>query len=128
MACRKTKPKISDYCIGDLTHLITLQDRESAFDNTSSIDTLQTFTGSQVWASIETLSGKEIFEDVNLRVGVESHLMVIAYVSGLETKKWIEYNSKRFKILRVSNCGEANEWLKFYCEEKGLKTNIVNNR
>ena len=71
-----------------------------------------------VWASIKTVTGKTIFQDVNTDVAL-SHEIYIRYRSDISTETWIEFNNMLFDIVAMENLEERKEWWRLACTQRG---------
>lgn len=122
MSCKRinlTKKKI---CIGNLKHSITLLVRSITAPDDFDYD-MNFTTLANVWAGIETKQkGVEIFNDVNISIGVATHFFYIRYRDDVTAQNFIEYNSKKFRILEVTNIDETNDYMLLSCAERGDST------
>ena len=112
-------------CIGDLDKEIKLQGRAITPPVFGVPDFDESFTDNDtVWASINTLGGKTIFDGVSQDSAV-THEFVIRYDSTVTTETWIEFEGRRFDIVPngVQDWEERHEWLSLLCAERGVNTN-----
>lgn len=59
-----------------------------------------------VWASIEPLSQKEVYQGMQAASPL-SHKIIIRYIPLLITKERIDYNGRKFNITSIRNLNEA---------------------
>jgi len=120
--CTPIKVKKRRVCTGDLTEQIVIQLRAIKAPQSGSVDFDEDFTDTAtVWAAIETKSGIEEFDGVNL-VTKPSHLIYIRYIEDIDVEKWITYKDKRYEILDAENLEERDEFLLLRCSSLGDKT------
>lgn len=79
-----------------------------------------------VKAIICTVSGKSVFDDTNTERSV-THKIIINYIDGITSEKWVKLGSRRIKVITVENCCEKNEELILMCTERGVDSKVVNN-
>lgn len=98
---------------------ILLQSRNIRPPVAGSADFDETFSaGDAVKAIIRTVRGKTFFDGVNIERLI-THEMCIKYRPGVSSVTWVEYDGRRFDVLRVENCCENNETLILTCSERG---------
>lgn len=78
-----------------------------------------------VKALTKTVNGVTIFDDTNIEQDI-THRFVIVFVAGITSEKWIKLKGKRYRILKVENCCEADGILILHCTERGIDTIEVN--
>ena len=99
---------------------ITLQNRDILEPIFGSVDFDQDFTGDTIVpALICTERGKTIFDGVATDQPV-THIFKIEYLSGVTAETWIAFGGRRFDIIDVENCCEANEILNLSATERGI--------
>jgi SPP1 family predicted phage head-tail adaptor len=127
MKCEIVNIKRRRVCFGDLNRQIILNIRSiDAPETPNDFDYGQVFTvPTTVWAAIQTTNGKELFDGVNL-IGTVTHIFYIKYVAGLTSESFVEYDSRYFRMLRLENLDENNEYMALLCTERGDKTIEVN--
>ena len=127
MKCAAVTIKRRKVCFGDLNRKIKLYIRTlTAPDDSGEVDYEQTFSGERtVWSSVQTSSGKDIFDGTNM-IGTASHFFYIKYISGLTSEDMVEWQSENYRILRLENLDENNEYMKLYCSLRGTTGNEVN--
>lgn len=138
MPRRKTIHRRSKkYAIGDLNNRITLHKRDiTAPVFNSSAPTESYTTGTEVWASVNTLdfanSDIEQFDKVNLSEA-PSHKFVIRYREFLKdgltavTKETIvRWQNIAYKIISIRNPEWRNEYLELFSKLLGDQTKEVN--
>lgn len=69
-----------------------------------------------IWASIQTISGKEQFLS-NQNFATLSHKLRVRFVDGINPKNRVKYGDRYFNILAVLNIFEANKEIEILCEE-----------
>lgn len=109
-------------CIGDKDTLVKLQSRALTAPS-SGVDLSETFVDiSDVWALVETVSGKSFFNDVGIEFNVTHHIY-IDYIAGITDEAWIEFTDasgdRRFDILDFEDLEERHEDLKLVCNDRG---------
>jgi len=121
--CIKLKRRKRQVCLGDLSTLITLQDR-AITPPESGVDASETFTDAcpDVWAKLETGRGQTIFDDTDTEQDV-THVFTIRFIKGITSETWVKFNNQRFDILNVEDLEERNEWLILRCTNRGTKDN-----
>lgn len=120
--CSPIKIKNRRICAGDLKDQIVIQLRTIKAPQSGSVDFDEEFTTSAtVWAAIETRSGIEQFDGVNL-ISRPSHFIYIRYTADIDVEKWITYNGKRYEILDAENLEERDEFYLLRCSPLGDKT------
>ncbi len=118
--CVKIRTKKRKVCIGDLRDLIKLQNRDILEPIFGSPNFDEGFTDiAEVWAAINTVSGKEHFDDVGVGTTI-THLIYIRYDALVTSETWVEFNNRRFDILDTEDVDERGEFLKLTCVDRGL--------
>ena len=118
--CQFIKRRHRKLCIGDLNTLIKLQSRsitEPLFGGTD-FDEDFVDTG-EVWAKVETVSGKTIFDGVGSDI-VVTHMITIRFDSSVSNETWIELDGKRIDILNFEDWEERHEFLLLLCTNRGV--------
>lgn len=103
---------------GKLRHRVTIQQRTAASPTNypSGEKDASWTTYLTVWASVEPLSGRELFaaqqvtSDVNVRIRMR-------YRDGVTAKMRVSFNSKIYDIVAVINREERNVELELLCTE-----------
>lgn len=125
--CAPIRIKKRRICAGDLTDQVVIQLRAIKAPQSGSVDFDENFTDTQtVWAAIETKSGLEQFDGVNL-VTRPSHFIYIRYIADVDIENWLTYKGKRYEILDVENLEERDEFYLLRCSalgDKNLQTNF----
>lgn len=99
---------------------ILIQSRDIAPPDFDSPDFDETFSaGDPVRAIIKTLRGKTFFDGVSTDQLI-THEFCIEYRPGITAEVWVEYDGRRFDVLQVENCCEANKRLILMCSERGI--------
>lgn len=127
MRCEIVPIKRRRIYFGDLNRKITIHTRSiTAPDEPSDYDYSQTYSGAQiVWAAVQTTSGKDIFDGTNM-IGTATHIFYVKYISGLTSESMIEWQSEKYRILRIENLDENNEYMAIYSVLRGTISNEVN--
>lgn len=124
--CTYKPRKYNKYCLGDFIHRITLHERKIKAplkaDVNYDINLTKKIT---VWARIDTVAGKVIFDSVNMDRTV-THVILVRYISYLTTEHWVEHQDKYFDIVKIVNIGDENRFLELYCNERGDKNKKAN--
>jgi len=118
-SCVKIRGKKREICSGDLDRTIALQVRSLKAPTGGSVDFTEEFTLlDNVPALIETTSGVEVFDGVNIK-GTATHKIYIRYIADVTFENWIEFKSIKYRILDTQNLDERDEWYLFLCNLKG---------
>ena len=104
--------------------VITLKDRELGAPLFEAVDFSENFTDKSEsspdsFALIETATGKVYWDGVNTDTPV-THIVYIPYNDSVTSETWIEFNLRRFDILKVEDMEERHEFLKLTCVDRGL--------
>ena len=123
----KKRIKPTKLCAGDLRELVDIQLRqldESGFDSHQPVET---FTSVRTqWCAIETIGfpnlGVARFDGINIEDGA-THIFWCMWDAGfpaLENRNhYIGFNSKRYKVLRMTNLNERNYTIAIQTTERG---------
>lgn len=118
--CTFIKRKHRKICIGDLDNLIKLQSRDIVAPVFDDVDFDEDFQdNSEVWAKIETHTGKTIFNGINTDFNI-THDITIRFDSSVTTETWIEFDSRKFDIMMTEDLEERKEWLLLSCTVRGV--------
>ena len=100
MKCETVPIKSRKICYGDLNKKIKLQMRSlTEPDDAGEYDYTQEFSNERtVWAAVQTISGKDIFDGTNV-IGTATHVFYIKYISELTSEDMIEWQSEKYRIL-----------------------------
>ena len=101
---------------GSLRHrfvIKTAQEIENTFGEI--VETPLTFA--TVWASIEPLSGRELFQAQQVQAEV-THRVRMRYLAGVTAKMTGLFGTREFQILSVINPEERNRELVLMCKEQ----------
>lgn len=105
---------------GPLRHRVSIiRESSTNFDSRGQIST-NTTTISTVWASIETLTGREGILARQIDASL-SHKVTIRYstdVSSLGPNDWIEFGTRRMDIAQVANIDQMNERMELFVAEE----------
>lgn len=103
--------------IGKLKHRIKIQQSVQSTDNLGGGPaSWSTISGGTAWASVEPLSGRELYHAQQLSSRV-THRIVIRYLAGVTAAMRVLFGSRTFEIKSVMNQGERGRWLDLLCEE-----------
>ena len=123
--CVKLNRKKRAPCIGDLDTLIVLQDRTLA-PPTTSVDFSETFAENDtVWAMINTVRGKTVFDESGIERDV-THEFTIRFLPGIDSETWILLEDVRYDIIDAEDLEERHEWLVLRCAKLGSTSKAVN--
>lgn len=101
--------------IGKLRHRITIQQLTRTPDGSGGYtETWPTF--STVWASINPVHGKELFEAQQIQSNV-THKIRIRYLSGVKSSMRVSFESRIFQIQSVINWEEHDREMMLECSE-----------
>lgn len=132
MTCSKRRIVNKTYCVGDLRHIATIQNRViTAVDD--SVDYEMVFSGSipdnepdaQTWVGVKTVRGVTVFDQTNVERTI-SHEIVMRYRDDVTAQNWLLIDGYRYDIYQVENVNELNTWLVLQCNKRGTEDNSVN--
>jgi len=119
-SCKFIKRKHRKICVGDLDTLIKLQGRQIVSPVFGEVDFNEDFQDtSEVWALVETQSGKTIFDGINADVNI-THKITIRFDPLVTAETWIELNSIKIDIVLTENLEARDEWLLLLCTLRGI--------
>ena len=123
--CKTLRRKRREPCIGDLDTEITLQDR-AITPPTTSVDFTETFTeNAVVWAMVNTVRGKTVFDGANVERDI-THEFTVRFLTGVDSETWILHEAERYDILDSEDLEERHEWMVLRCAKLGTTTDAVN--
>jgi len=128
MGCTTKKNTNLQICSGDLNKRITIFNRTIQPPSGQSVDYTEIFSiPTQVWAMIETIKGIQIFDGTNI-ISLSTHRFTIRYQKSLDVdiQKWVQYASKRYKIIDVQNQNEQNKFIIINATLRGADNLPVN--
>lgn len=108
------KPLLS---IGRLRHRMTIQDYVAS-KNSFGEETKVWNDFTEVSASVEPLSGKELFAAQQLHAETTT-MIIMRYCEGVNTSMRVLFKGRRYDILHVSNKEERNIAMYLLCKEHG---------
>lgn len=120
--CKNIRATKRGICIGDLDRKGTIQSRTMQAPE-SGVDFAEDFTNiATVWCLFRTVEGLEFFDDTGLNT-THTHEAIFRYSSifSVTSENWFLINNNRYKILRVENLDERNEWILTKMIKKGDK-------
>ena len=102
---------------GKLRHKIEIQSPLETRDTNGEVSTVWIATGI-VWASVEPLSGRELWlaQQIQSEVSVRIRLR---YLRGITTGHRVNFGGRLFDIKAAINAAERNEELELLCTERG---------
>ena len=109
--------------VGDMRERIVINSRKIGAPTTGSAAFRQTLTpiGDPVWASVETLKGVEVFDDVakkstsgGITAGA-THFFTTRYRDDVTFANIITFDGNNYKILPVDNPDLRKRWLFLFC-------------
>ncbi len=103
--------------IGRLRHRITIQEPVEGDKDSQGKPVITWTEVKEVWASIEPMRGKELYEVKQINT-TTTHKVIIRYYSGLLTKYRILFGERIFGIDNIINISERNILMELLCEEK----------
>lgn len=102
--------------IGHLRHRITIQKYEE-YRNEWNEPIKEWVDWATVWASIEPISGREYWANVQIQAEV-SHRIRIRYLPAVEPTMRVIFRGREFEIESIINWQERNIDLQLMCREK----------
>lgn len=113
--------------IGDLNTRVTLQNRRQVPPTFDSVDAAFEFTeagsSGQVWAKVETLSGRTLFDAVARVDRAVTHAVTIRRRSDVTSESWVLLaDGTRLDVVEVENFEERGEFARLLCEASGLSS------
>lgn len=124
MSCAKKKIKDVKLCIGDLNSLIQIQERRLP-EITDIDDPEPSFVFTTIlstWSAVETIRGTSRFSNVNIEDST-THLFWIRYNPNLSIPEngntFILFKGRYFRIIRVTNSNEQDEWVMIEASDRG---------
>lgn len=117
--CTKIRRKKRRACVGDLTDLISIQNRNVTAPDFNSADFNADFSDeANVWAGINTVHGKTFFDGVSTEVNI-THEILIHFDETVTSSSWVLFESRRFDILDTEDLDERHEYMILTCAETG---------
>ena len=110
--------------MGDLNEQIIIWDRSITPPLFNTSEQTQAYTNSlTIWAGVNTIRGKEIFNGTQL-VGVMTHIILVRFdpARDITEQNVVEFKGSYYDILGVQNLEERDEWLELSCGILGDKT------
>jgi len=100
---------------GDLRHRVELQQRVKS-RNAVGEETYTWFTYATVWAAVEPLTGRELYEAQQISAEVTVRVRV-RYLKSMSTEHRVLFDSRGFNVNFVQNLEERNRELVLLCKE-----------
>ena len=76
-----------------------------------------------VWAKIQTVTGKTLFDGVAREDRAITHAVTIRKLAGVTSEAWVRLpDGSRLDVVHVQNFDERGEFLELLCEASGLET------
>ena len=120
--CTRIRKKSRKVCAGDMQDEIKIQNRQlnaPLFGNPDfDIVFIDALT---IWAAINTVSGKTFFDGVSTEIDI-THEIYIMFDAAIDTDKWVEFENRRFDVLKIEDLDERHELIKLTCAELGANT------
>jgi len=105
---------------GTLRHQVTIQQPTDALAGTYN-DVSRTWSsitdGSDIWASIEPIQGRELWHAMQAKSAI-THRVTIRYIADVTSKMRVIFGTRTFEIVSVINPMELGEMLELLCVEK----------
>lgn len=102
-----------------LRHKITIQKETEVPDGGGGFEIGWTNFASGVFASVEPLRGRELFEAQQLQSEI-THRIRLRYRPGIKAEMRVVFRSRIFRIVSPPiNEKEENRWMQLMCEEVG---------
>jgi len=121
--CQFLRRKHRKVCIGDLNTLITLQTRDIVapiFNEVDFDENFQDFSVPEVWALVETATGKAVFDGVDTDINI-THMIIIRFDATVTSETWVELDDgRRLDIQFTEDLEERHEWLMMFCTLRGV--------
>lgn len=113
--------------IGDLDTRVTVHRRRQVPPVFGSVDAAFEFTGvagdGTVWAKVQTVTGKTIFDGVAREDRAVTHSVTIRTLAGVSAESWVLLaDGTRLDVVAVQNFDERGEFLELLCEAAGLSS------
>lgn len=113
--------------IGDLNTRVTLQNRRQVPPTFDSVDAAFEFTeagaSGQVWAKVETVSGRTLFDAVARVDRAVTHAVTIRRRADVTSESWVLLaDGTRLDVVEVENFEERGEFARLLCEASGLSS------
>jgi SPP1 family predicted phage head-tail adaptor len=70
-----------------------------------------------VWASVEALSGRELYS-AQQKVSEVTHLITIRWLAGVKARMNVWFDDRQFQIQAVENPDERRHFLRLLCIER----------
>lgn len=127
MSQTKIRRARRELCVGDLRDRIILQDRSIQSPEFESFDFSEKFESmGGVWASIQTVGGKTLFDGHQQRDLSVTHEVGIRYDARVDAETWLLMeDGRRLDVIDSENLDERSEWIVFQCTDRGSQDNVV---
>lgn len=102
---------------GELRHRIQLVKPTLVQDASGGIEEDQASVTATVWASVEALTGRELYA-AQQKVSEVTHKITIRYMSGITAKLNVRFDNREFQIEAVQNPDERRKMLLLLCIER----------
>ncbi len=115
--------------VGDLDTLIWVEDRTQVAPAFGAVDADHDFdphpSAVQVWARVETTSGKTIFDGVATDRKI-THRIVFRFLFGVTAQTWLRLqDGTRLDIVDLTDLDERGEFVQAMCEATGSDTKLA---
>jgi len=101
--------------IGKLRHRITIQDKVTVPDGYGGMTSTWQDVAT-VWASVEPLKGKELYEAHQMKAEL-THRVRIRYVEGIKPQMRIVFRGRELAIEAIIDAEERHQSLELLCSE-----------
>jgi len=102
---------------GKLRHRVQLVQPTLVQDASGGIEEDQASIFATVWASIEALSGRELYA-AQQKVSDVTHKITMRYMAGVTAKLNVRFGNREFQIQAVENPDERTKILNLLCLER----------
>jgi len=120
--CVNIRKKKQQVCVGDLRDRVTLQTRKLAVPTGGSAFYTLDFTGTLIWAMIETKNGADLFDGVDEQRLI-THNVYVRFDSAITAETWLlTETDERLDILQVVNLDQRSRFMKLVCTNRGLES------
>lgn len=126
--CVTIRGKKHKLCAGDLDRILTLENRAIVPPlDIDDVDYTENFVGDgDEMCMIETISGKEVFDESNQLIGVIDTRFYIYFRDDITAETWVLFEDDRYSIIKVTDLDLRHEWLKLECDSRGTSALAVN--
>lgn len=125
--CLKLRKKKRQVAVGDMRDRINLQIRSLTAPENGSVDFTEVFDPkTAVWATINTVRGRSVFDGTGTEVDV-THEILLRHEEGLSMEDWVlKEDNERLRVLLVEDLDERDSFQLLQCTNRGTKDNKAN--